>query len=257
MRFFILFFWLSVWHLSAQEHQKTTSFDDYFYDAMTERLKSNYQQSNDLFEQCLSLDAGNDVVYFKIAQNYFDLKDYDKSLTYLSQAQKYNPENKWYQKLFIDIKIKQQTNPRVLYKLIKDFEAKAHNKYLVQDLIRQVQLMKIRKREQPKVTFNPVHNQSGRLEKLWQQKNYQKLIQEAEKALEQQPDDAKNYLYMAKAYSALKQYDDARDYLDMGMDFVAGDKQLLKQYYQQYILIYTGLKQTGKADKYRQKLEKL
>ena len=257
MRFFILLFWLSVWHLSAQEHQKTDAFDDYFYDAMTERLKTNYQQSNDLFEQCLSLDAGNDVVYFKIAQNYFDLKDYDKSLTYLSQAQKYNPDNKWYQKLFIDIKIKQQTNPRVLYKLIKDFEAKAHNKYLVQNLIRQVQLMQIRKRTQPKVTFNPVHNQSGRLEKLWQQKNYHKLIQEAEKALEQQPDVAKNYLYMAKAHAALKQYRDARDYLDMGMDFVAGDKQLLKQYYQQYILIYTGLKQTGKADKYRQKLEKL
>ncbi len=258
MKHWIVFFWLSVWHLSAQEHQKaTSSFDDYFYNAMTERLKSNYQQSNDLFEQCLSLDAGNDAVYFKIAQNYFDLKDYDKSLTYLKQAQKYNPANKWYQKLLIDIKIKQQTNPKTLYKLIKDFEAKAHNKYLVQDLIRQVQSMQIRKRAQPKVTFDPVHSQSDRLEKLWQQKNYQKLIQEAEKALEQQPDDAKIYWYMAKAHAALKQYRDALDYLDMGMDFVAGDKQLLKRYYQQYIIVFTGLKQTGKADKYRQKLEKL
>ncbi len=257
MKYAVILFWLFIGHVSAQNHQKTGSFDDYFFDAMTERLKNNYQQSNDLFEQCLSINANNDVIYFKIAQNYFDLKDYDQSLTYLKQAQTYNPDNKWYQKLFIDIKIKQQTDPRTLYKLIKDFENKAHNKYLVQDLIRQVQLMQIQKRAQPKVTFNPVHNQSGHLEKLWQQKNYHKLIQEAEKVLEQRPDDAKIYLYMAKAYSALKKYDDAHDYLDMGMDFTTGNKSLLKAYYQQYIEIFTALKQTGKAEKFRKKLQKL
>ncbi len=256
MKYLVLIFWISLWQLPAQKVPKKNAFDDYFYDAMTERLKNNYQQSNQLFEQCLSIDPDNDVIYFKIAQNYFDLKDYDQSLVYLRQAQKYNPNNKWYQKLFIEIKIKQQTDPKALYQLIHDFEAKAHNKYLIQDLYRQVQRNRLRVQTQPKLKPKEAEN-NIELQNLYNQKKYQKLIEKGEKALEQRPDDANIYLHMAKAYTGLKQYHDAIDYLDMGMDFVIGNKEMLKAYYQQYIAIFSALKQTGKAKLYQQKLEKL
>lgn len=255
--FLVIIWWLFAGQIVAQKTQKKASVDDYFYDAMTERLKSNYQKSNDLFEQCLSIDTNNDAIYFKIAQNYFVLKDYDNSLMYLKKAQKINPDNKWYQKLFIEIKIKQQTDSETLNKLIKDFIPKAKNKYLIRDLylkVRQMQLEQIRSK--PQATVKQV-NTSGTLIKLWQQKQYNKLIKNGEQALEKTPDNAEIYLYMAKAYTALKKYTEARDYLDMGIDFTIGNKSLLKAYYQQYIEIYTGLKQTKKADKYRRKLQKI
>ncbi len=256
MRYLILIYLLSLGQLMAQDVKGKSSLDEYFYDAMTERLKSNFEQSNDLFEQCLSIDSQNDAIYFKMAQNYFDLKDYDNSLLYLDKAQKINPDNKWYQKLFIEIKIKQQAPRKELYKLIKDFEPKAKNKYLIRDLYWQVSRMQLDVRSKPKAVVKQV-NESGKLKTLWQQKQYKKLIEAGEQALEKTPDDAGIYLYMAKAYTALKKYSDARDYLDMGLDFTSGNKSMLKSYYQQYIEIFTALKQKKKVDKYRQKLQKL
>jgi tetratricopeptide (TPR) repeat protein len=124
--------------LSAQtkDNQKL-SFDEYFFESMNERLKENFKKSNDLLEQCLSIDNTNDVVFFKMAQNYFDLKDYSQSLIYLKKAQDINPDNKWYQKLFIEIKIKQHADKKEIFKLIKEFEPIAQNKYLIGDLYRQ------------------------------------------------------------------------------------------------------------------------
>ncbi len=255
-KYLVLIYWLSLGQIMAQSTSKMMSFDDYFYDAMTERLKTNYQQSNDLFEQCLSIDSDNDAVYFKIAQNYFDLREYDKSLLYLSKAQKYNTDNKWYQKLYIEIKIKQNTDRKLLYKLIKDFEIKAKNKYLIKDLYRKVNLMRIDIQSTTRTIVKSV-NESNNLKTLWQQKQYNQLLKAGEKALDTHPDDAGIYLYIAKAYTALKKYTDARDYLDSGIDFTSGNKTMLRAYYQQYIKIFTGLKQLKKAEIYRQKLQKI
>ena len=256
MKYLILIWWLSIGQIIAQKAQNQASLDNYFYDAMTERLKSNYQQSNDLFEQCLSIDPKNDAIYFKMAQNYFDLKDYDNALLYLEKAQKINPDNKWYQELFIEIKIKQETDRNKLYKLIKNFEAKAKNKYLIRDLYWKVSRMGFNVKSKPKATVKQT-NESGKLKTLWQQKQYNQLLKNGEKALEKTPDNAEIYLYIAKAYTALKKYGDARDYLDMGIDFTTGNKNLQKAYYQQYIEIFTALKQQKKVESYRKKLQKL
>ncbi len=240
----------------AQSSQDKKTLDDYFYDAMTERLKENYQQSNDLFEKCLSIDPDNDVFYFKIAQNYFELKDYENSLLYLEKAQQLNPDNKWYQVLFIEIKIKQHTDSKTLYKLISDFEPKAKNKYLIKNLRWQVMMMRFNEQSKSREKVKQ-EDQTAELKKLWQLKQYDKLLKACEKALEETPDNPKVYLYKAKAYTALKQYDFALEYLDLGIDFAIDDKSLLKAFYLQYIDIYTALKQKKKVEKYRQKLQKL
>ncbi len=256
MRYLVIIWWLFAGQLIAQGSQEYQTLDDYFFDAMNERLKTNYQQSNDLFEQCLSIDPENDVFYFKIAQNYFDLKDYENSLLYLEKARQLNPDNKWYQELFIEIKIKQHTDSKTLYKLIKDFETKAKNKYLIKDLRWKVMMMRFKERSKPKKTPKP-EDKTNELEKLWQQKQYNKLVKACEDALEKTPDNARIYLYKAKAYTALKKYDFALEYLDLGIDFAIDNKNELKAFYQQYITIYEALKQNKKAEKYRQKLQKL
>ncbi len=252
LSYILIFLSLQVW--GQQSAQKMQSIDDYFYDAMTERLKENYSKSNKLFEQCLAIAPDNDAVLFKIAQNYFDLKDYDQSLTYLAKAQKLNPKNKWYQKLFIEIKIKQQVNSKTLIKLIQDFEKKAGNPYVIRDLYNQLYTVNQSKNIKKNKPLKPAG--SDNLEQLWQQKDYKTLIKKAETLLDTDPANAKAYLYMSKALTALKKYQEALDYLDMGMDFIESNSTVQKEYYRQYITIYAALNLPAKAKIYQQKLHK-
>ncbi len=250
--YILLFLSLTLW---GQNQSKNQTIDDYFYNAMNERLKENYEKSNEWFEKCLLIDTKNDAIFFKMAQNYFDLKQYEQSLTYLNKAIKNNPNNKWYQKLYIEIQIKQQADTKAITKLIKDFEPVADNPYIIRDLYRQLY-----KSKQRKVKKQPVkkHVESGgTLARLWQQKKYEDLTKEAEKILDTSPDNIEAYLYMAKALTAFKKYQEALDYLDMGMDFVQDNLKFKKQFYQQYITIYTKMNQPAKANLYRQKLKNI
>jgi len=257
MKYLVFIFCLSIWHLPAQIRQKSASVDDYFYDAMTERLKANYKSSNDLFEQCLIINDHNDAIYFKIAQNYFDLKDYDNSLIYLNKALSLKPKNKWYQKLFIEIKIKQKSDKKTVYKLIENYKALAANKYIINDLYRQYKRQSFT--AAPQKTKRPQKNLESdtALKQLLKAQQYQQLEQLAEKILNHSPDYAPAYLYMAKAKTGLKKYAEALDYLDMGIDFIMKNKDLRKVFYQQYILIYTALNNLNKAGFYKQKLQKI
>jgi tetratricopeptide (TPR) repeat protein len=72
-----------------------------------------------------------------------------------------------------------------------------------------------------------------------------------------QPDQAEAYFYHAKALAKQKKYNEALDYLDMGIDFAISDKSLLKSFYKQYISIYQALNKYSKVKIYQQKLSKL
>lgn len=257
MKYLVFIFCLSIWHLPAQTRQKSASVDTYFYDAMTERLKANYKSSNELFEQCLTIDDHNDAIYFKMAQNYFDLKDYDNSLTYLNKALSLNPKNKWYQKLFIEIKIKQKSDKKTVYKLIENYKALAANKYIINDLYRQFKRQSFKAPTQKTKIPQKNLESDTKLKQLFETQQYQKLEQLAEKVLNHSPDYVPAYLYMAKAKTALKKYTEALDYLDMGIDFIMKNKDLRKSFYRQYILIYAAQNNLHKADFYKQKLQKI
>jgi len=253
--FYILFL-ISLSVFGQKKENDQTSFDDNFFEAMTERLKENYQQSNELFEKCLLIDDKNDVIYFKIAQNYFDVKDYEQSLLYLQKAQKINPKNKWYQKQFIEIKIKQGADTKAVVKMIKEFEPVAKNKYIIQDLYRKMYAANRKPVSKPKVTYTTPSKQN-QLATLWQQKAYQKILNITEKILDEQPENAEAYLYKAKAYTDLKKYNEALDYLDMGMDFVSDNKKMQKAFYATYISIYKALNNPGKVKFYQEKYDKI
>ena len=251
--YIIFFFSLQIWGQKSIEKPK--SFDDYFFEAVTQRLKENFDKSNELFEKCLLISPKNDVVFFKMAQNFFDRKNYDQSLVYVEKAKKYNPDNKWYQKLFIDIKIKQNTDKETLLSLINGFKKVADNPYIIKELNQKVYRLKQRK-------INVVHNKPKpvkhtNFEHLLQQKAYQKLLKKAEAVLDTEPENANAYLYMAKGYTGLKKYSDALDYLDMGMDFVLDKPKTKKAFFRQYITIYNLLNKPKKVKLYRQKLNKI
>jgi tetratricopeptide (TPR) repeat protein len=232
-------------------------FDLAYFDAVNERIKGNFDKSNEYLEQCLAINDKNDAVYFKIAQNYYDQKKYEQALIYLDKAKQINSNNKWYQKLFIEIKIEQGADKKEVTKLIDAYKPIAKNKYIIGNLYKKLYRNNIRinysKPAKNKKT-NIVNNQWENLLKTGQ---YKELIQKGEEVLMNNPADAKTYLYMAKAKFALNKPTEAIDYLDMGMDFVQKNKKLRKQYYQCYINIYQKLKNENKANQYRQKLQKI
>ncbi len=245
----------NIWAQDKLTEKDKLRFDTAFFDAMNERLKNNYAKSNEYFEQCLSIDDQNDAVYFKMAQNYFDLKDYTQAEVYLEKAQKINPSNKWYEKLHIEIKINNGAPETEIKKMIEAFKQMAQNKYIIKNLYRKLR----QKRNRPiavstdiKQVVNPVD-----WNKLLLEKKYKKLLEKAETELEKQPDKPLLYLYAAQALTGLHHYADALDYLDMGWDFVQKNKNMQKAYYQQYIIIYEALQKPEKVKSYRQKLQKI
>jgi len=253
----LLFFSLSAWTQNTLDEKKKLEFDENFFDAMNERLKNNYEKSNEYFEQCLSIDDQNDAIYFKMAQNYLDAKNYEKAFQYLEQARRINPENKWYQKLFIDIKIESGAPRDEIKKLIKKFEPVAQNKYVIRALTRKMYRKTSATNQSKPVKKENTSREGNHLAQLWQQKNYQALAKAAEKKLDDEPDNPQIYLYVARAYTGLNQPEKALEFLEMGSDFIVGDKKMQKSYYQQYIKVYQLLDKPKKVKLYQQKLEKI
>ena len=252
----LLLFSFAGWSQISGDEKKSLEFADYFFDAMNERLKSNYEKSNEYFEQCLALDDTNDVVYFKMAQNFADAKNYDEAWQYVEVAQKLNPDNKWYKKLYIDIKIDSGTPRDEIKKMIKDFEEVAQNKYLIQSLYRKMYRKTVQVNYQKAKTKKPQSSENN-LADLWQQKKYADLLKTGEKLLDEQPDNPRIYLYMAQAHLGMNQAKKALDYLDMGSDFILSDKNMQKAYYQEYIKAYKALNKPKKVKLYQTKLAKI
>ena len=244
---------LTTW--AQTEKTDPTAFDKTYFDAMKYRLKEDYAKSNELFEQCLVMQADNDVILFKMAQNYFDAKNLHKAEFYVNKAIELNPKNRWYHKLFVEIQIKKGISQKKANKLINAFSKIAHNKYLVYDLYRK----QYAKSKSIAVTYQTpkTNKQNNDFKTLFLQQKYVDLSKKTEQRINDQPDDAKAYYWKAKALSALKKYKKSLEYLDMGMDFVLRDKEWRKKYYQLYMELYQNLGKTKKAEKYKQKLQKI
>jgi len=258
-KFFFYFFVLIELTGFAQtglKEQERLQFENYFFDAMNEHLKANYDKSNDLFQQCLSIDSQNDVVFFKMAQNDLQSKKYDEALTYIDKAKTLNPDNKWYQKTFIEIKIAEGTPIKEVKKLIEAFRPKAKNKYVVMDLYQKLYSKHQKEKLYVKYT-TPKKISSITFSKLIAAQQYKEVIDKGENHLNKHPNDAQTYYYVALAYKHTKKYQEALDYLDMGTDFILKNKALLKSYYQLYFDIYIALGKKQKALPYQQKLQKI
>jgi len=89
-----------------------------------------------------------------------------------------------------------------------------------------------------------------------QQKDYNRLLNDATEALDLFPSQTILYLYAAQANNALKTYKAALSHLDNGIDFVI-DKPTRKKYYLAYAKSYTGLNNTQKATYYKKMAEQL
>ncbi len=258
MKKFILFLLLLIVYNSTfaqnepNEKQKQ-EFDEKFFDAETYRIKGNYQKSNQLFLDALNIEPSNDALLFKIAQNYYDLKNFYQATEYLNQAIKINPDNKWYKYLEIQIAIAEKKDKNEVRKMIEKFRPVAKNKYLIASLYKDLFYHK----KTTKTSIKPHATSHSNFELMFKNKNFEALISSVDKQLENTPDNPLLYLWGAKAHRELKKYKKALEYLNLGIDFANTNPDVLKKYYKEYITIYQALNKPEKVKKYKQKLNKI
>ena len=66
----------------------TDEFQEVFFKAIAQRAVENPDQAIKELKRCLKLDPGNTAVFYELAKNYIDLKDYVKSEDYLLKTLK-------------------------------------------------------------------------------------------------------------------------------------------------------------------------
>jgi len=96
--FFFFIFFYTIWAQESPENilPKENPFENYFYDALTQKGIENYDKSIDFLQKCLSLEAQNPVVYHELGKNYLSLKKYAEAEENFTKATELNPNERWY-----------------------------------------------------------------------------------------------------------------------------------------------------------------
>lgn len=90
-----------------------------------------------------------------------------------------------------------------------------------------------------------------------EQKNFSSLAPKAESLIETYPSQAQFYFYAGLAYNQLKQFKKAKDYLEMGMDYVVENKELEINFNLQLGEAFNGLGDFKKKDLFFSKANQL
>lgn len=66
--------------------ENTDKFQEVFFEAIAQRAVENPSKAIDVLQQCLDLRPNSTAVYYELAKNYIDLKDYQKAEDYLKKT---------------------------------------------------------------------------------------------------------------------------------------------------------------------------
>lgn len=88
----------ALWSQPEPVERKTNAdkFQDYFYEALTQKGIENYDKAIVSLQQCLKLEPQNAVLYFELGKNYLALKDYNNAFAFFQKASEIDPTNKWF-----------------------------------------------------------------------------------------------------------------------------------------------------------------
>ena len=83
------------------------SFQEYFFEALTQRGIENYDRSIEALRECLKIDSTKAEIYFEIGKNYKDLENYPQAEVALKKAISINPKNEWFLDELYDVYFQQ------------------------------------------------------------------------------------------------------------------------------------------------------
>lgn len=104
---------------------------------------------------------------------------------------------------------------------------------------------------------NDVENQMLLMNAFVELKNYSSLTTQAEQGLERFPLQPEFYYYAGLAHNQLKNYKKAKDYLEMGLDYIVDNATMEANFYMQLSETYNGLGDVKKKEMYLLKAQKL
>src|SRR5690606_30586621 len=73
----------------------TDSFQDAFFESLTQKGIENYDRAITALEKCKELQPNNPAVYNELGKNYQGLKDYKKAYDAFEKASQLDPKNMW------------------------------------------------------------------------------------------------------------------------------------------------------------------
>ena len=299
---FSLFFLLDTMSAFAQDsiplaadftEEKELKFQEFFFQALSQKSIGNYQKALENLESCHQLLPNNTAVFFEFSKNYLYLNKTLLAKEYISRAIQQDPENSWMQRHLVAIFVKE----RALSEAIKMQEkliilAPKENEYLVKlyyqnsnykqadsllntlekkgfisSNLREIK-ERLEKQKEPKVPqvldFQNIYlkfetdKTYGVLKQILEDAKDKPavLIKYSEQGIALFPAQPFVYLINGSALNAKSAYKKALEVLQNGFDFVIEDAMEMA-FYKQMVIAYRGLGNKVEEKRYMEKFKKL
>ena len=299
---FSLFFLLISMKVFAQDsipaaadltEEEELKFQDFFFNALSQKSIGNYQKALENLESCNQLLPNNSAVFFEFSKNHLYLNNMLLAKEYIHRAVEKDTNNIWKQKHLVKVLIREQNlseaikiqqkiivlNPKEKEYLVKlyfqnsDYEnALRVLEALEKDDMLSSNLRQIKERLVRKTT--PIVKSVVILENIYKKFKKDKTYPVLEQILE----DAKNkpellleysskgivlfpaqpfvYLINGRVLNTNKEYKKALKALKNGIDFVIEDA-MEANFYKEMALSYKGLGNKIEEEKYKEKYKKI
>jgi tetratricopeptide (TPR) repeat protein len=183
-------------------------FTKKFIDADKERILGNNQEAFKLYSDCLQMDPKNDAVHYELARLFLTQNNLQKAEEQFQVAAKLDPNNKWYLVQLIEVQTALQNfkGADKSFKMLRDLEP-YNPEYIYNHASLLLYAGKTKKGLQ---TFDEFEKQNGpspdialiKFESLVGVEKYSEAASVMEKAIENFPDQARFYSYLADLYKA-------------------------------------------------------
>ena len=274
--------------------EKELEFQRFFFKALSEKSIGNHQNAIHFLENCNQILPDDPSVFFEISKNYLQLNQYVQAKEYIDRAIEKEPMNIWYLKHLVSVFDKQRSYPdaievqkkvvdlngkekegladlyiknrdyKIAFELINEIEEEGrlapklkYFKTFYQKRTAPVQKKKaatdvtsLIKRFESNRSFESL---SELLNKLTEVKDRLKYI---DKGLQLFPIQAILYLEKGKILYNQKQYKNAIEVLENGIDFVLDDA-MIKNFYEILFKANDAIGNKEKSDKYKIQYNKI
>jgi tetratricopeptide (TPR) repeat protein len=76
-----------------QEEQDNFNFQNFFFDALQQKSRNDYNKAVEILERCKNIYPDDDGMNFEFAKNYLLLKDYDNAIYFDEKVLEKKPKN--------------------------------------------------------------------------------------------------------------------------------------------------------------------
>jgi tetratricopeptide (TPR) repeat protein len=264
----------------------TDAFQESFFEALKQKGIENYDKAINALLKCKELDPDSHVVDHELARAYKLDNQIALAQEYALNALQKQPENLWYLNTYLGMMnmkslelntLKSKIpygNPKLKENLAAILVEKGEYE-LASELLKQLkkttfteQLLgriadslerKNNKTYTPSVgkeeKEDPLRAMVRKLQDLMDRGRYEELNEESTEALEGYPLQPFFYFTKGVALNGISDFEQAVEYLTMGLDFIDQDVELTNNFYRQLAVSYRALGESAKANMYLSKIK--